>query len=195
MTTHSGMQRRRAQAYVPAFLLAAAIVCFARGPACAADALSDFTAFSFIDNREIITAEMRGRIIVLVFGSIYCKPCIELLPVMNTLHERYGGGDVRILCLDIDTAVDPALQREFVARHAIQPPYIINALQIARANRVFMLPTTLIVDREGQVVKRIYGFKKLKAFESTLKKLCPLPMQPAIGSQNGHDPAQHELQR
>ena len=117
---------------------------------------------------------MRGNILVMVFGSIYCKPCVELLPVMNELHERYQDSDVRIILLDIDMGVDPELQREFVERHAIKDPYINNALPIARDNKVYMLPTTLIVDREGTVVKRIYGFKKIKKFESVIKKLRPI---------------------
>jgi thiol-disulfide isomerase/thioredoxin len=136
--------------------------------------LKDFTAFSFIDNQEINTAEMRGKILVLVFGSIYCKPCVELLPVMDELNERYKNSDVRILLLDIDMAVDPELQREFVGRHAIKSPYIINALPIARDNKVYMLPTTLIVDREGEVLTRIYGFKKIKKFDKVIKKQRPI---------------------
>ncbi len=136
--------------------------------------LKDFSSFSFPDNQEINTAAMRGNILVMVFGSIYCKPCVELLPVMNMLHERYRDSDVRIFLLDIDMAVDPGLQREFVKQHALKNPYINNALQIARDNKVYMLPTTLIVDREGTVVKRIYGFKKIKKFESVIKKLRPI---------------------
>ena len=138
-----------------------------------AENLKDFTAFSFIDNREINTADMRGNILVMVFGSIYCKPCIELLPVMKMLHERYVHSNVRIILLDIDMAVSPALQREFVDRHGIKEPYINNALQIARDNKVYMLPTTLIVDRGGEIAERIYGFKKLKKFEKIIEKLGP----------------------
>ncbi|MBM4309761.1 MAG: TlpA family protein disulfide reductase [Deltaproteobacteria bacterium] len=198
MPIKSSARRRQLLMPLISSLCAAALGCFVNVPALAADMLHDFSAFNFIDNSEINTSEMRGSIMVLVFGSIYCKPCIELLPIMNTLHERYYYGDVRVICLDIDLAVDPALQREFVNRHAIKPPYIINALQIARNNRVFMLPTTLIVNREGEIVKRIYGFKKIRAFESALKKLCPVTEQPSIAAQPDpeHEPAhQHESHR
>jgi thiol-disulfide isomerase/thioredoxin len=140
---------------------------------CAAENLKDFTAFSFIDNHEINTVDLRGNILVMVFGSIYCKPCVELLPVMKMLHESYVHSNVRIILLDIDMAVSPELQREFVERHAIKEPYINNALQIARDNKVYMLPTTLIVDRDGEIAKRIYGFKKLNKFEKIIKKLGP----------------------
>jgi len=148
-----------------------------------AENLVDFTAFSFIDNKQINTVEMRGNIFVMVFGSIYCKPCVELLPVMDVLNQRYEHGDVKILLLDIDMAVDPALQREFVKRHAIKAPYIVNALEIARNNKVYMLPTTLIVDRKGEIVKRIYGFKKIKKFEKVIKKLRPVIAVPEINPQ------------
>lgn len=150
--------------------------------------LKDFTAFSFIDNQKINTAEMRGKILVLVFGSIYCKPCVELLPVMDELNERYKNSDVRILLLDIDMKVDPTLQRGFVGRHAIKAPYIISALPIARDNKVYMLPTTLIVDREGEVLTRIYGFKKIKKFDKVIKKQRPIfaAPEPEPEPQRGH---------
>lgn len=149
------------------------------------DVLKDFSAFSFPDTRRVDSAEMRGTILVMVFGSIYCKPCVELLPVMNELHDRYLDSDVRIILLDIDMGVDPALQREFVARQGIKDLYINNALPIARDNKVYMLPTTLIVDRQGIIVKRLYGFKKVSKFESVIKKLRPVikgPMDTAVSA-------------
>jgi thiol-disulfide isomerase/thioredoxin len=150
---------------------------------CFAEDLEDFTTFSFIDNKQVDTAEMRDNILVMVFGSIYCKPCVELLPVMDVLYAKYQHADVKILLLDIDMAVDPELQREFVKRHAIKAPYIINALEIARNNKVYMLPTTLIVDRKGEIVERIYGFKKLRKFEKVIKKLHPVIAVPEVDSQ------------
>lgn len=166
--------RRQAGSFLCLLLLMASMCAPSLSTTCNAENLNDFTAFSFIDNREINTADMRGNIIVMVFGSIYCKPCVELLPVMKMLHKRYVHSDLRIILLDIDMAVDSALQREFVERHAIKEPYINNALHIARNNKVYMLPTTLIVDRDGEIVKRIYGFKKIKKFESVIKKLRPV---------------------
>lgn len=158
---------------------------------CAAANLKDFTAFSFIDNREINTADMRGTILVLVFGSIYCKPCVELLPVMDTLQERYCSSDVRVILLDIDMAVDPDLQRAFVKRQSIRNPYIVNAFKVARDNKVFMLPTTLIVNRKGEVVKRIMGFKKIRTFEKALKKLRPLSAVPETVAGHDHEQGHH----
>jgi thiol-disulfide isomerase/thioredoxin len=181
--------RRQDRCYVCLIALFAVISAPGLSTVRAAENLKDFKAFSFIDNREINTADMRGNILVMVFGSIYCKPCVELLPVMKMLHERYAHSDVRIILLDIDMAVSPALQREFVERHAITEPYINNALQIARDNKVYMLPTTLIVDRNGEIVQRIHGFKKLEKFDSIIKKLRPSiagPESPekVVGSDN-----------
>ena len=173
MRIKKNVLRRQGRSFFPLALLLAAMYAPGLGATCKAENLNDFTAFSFIDNREINTADMRGNIIVMVFGSIYCKPCVELLPVMKMLHERYVHSDVRIILLDIDMAVDPVLQREFVERHAIKEPYINNALHIARNNKVYMLPTTLIVDRGGEIDKRIYGFKKIKKFEKIIEKLRP----------------------
>ena len=178
--------------YRPALILQCIVVCTlllcASGlkASSSTEQLKDFSSFSFIDNLEINTAEMRGKILVMVFGSIYCKPCVELLPVMNVLNERYKNSDVRILLLDIDMAVDPVLQREFVGREAVTPPYIINALPIARDNKVYMLPTTLIVDREGEVLSRIYGFKKIGTFDKVIKKQCPIFAVPEPEPHHGH---------
>jgi len=151
-----------------------------------AEVLKDFSTTNFIDNKQINTAEMRGKILMMVFGSIYCKPCVELLPVMDVLNERYRNSDVQILLLDIDMKVEPKLQREFVKRHAIKAPYIISALPFAKDNKVYMLPTTLIVDREGEVLTRIYGFKKISKFEKVIKKQCPVFAVPKPVSQQGH---------
>jgi len=157
------------------------------GTPCVAESLQDFCAFNFIDNRAINTAELRGTILVLLFGSIYCKPCVELLPVMDTLQEHYRYSDVRIILLDIDMAVDPELQREFIRLKSIKNPYIINAHPIARTNKVSFLPTTLVVDRQGEIVKRIMGFKKIRTFEKVLKKLRPVTVVPDCIPEREHE--------
>jgi len=167
------------------FALVSLCVLVLWGSRAGAAAVHDFKAFNFLDNREINTADMRGSIIVMLFGSIYCKPCIELLPVMHTLQERYAHTDVQFLLIDIDLAVAPELQQQFIERHSITLPYIINAHQIAKNNRIFMLPTTLFVDRDGAIVERIHGFKRIRTFESALKKLGPVKI-PESGAGQDH---------
>jgi hypothetical protein len=49
-----------------------------------------------------------------------------------------------------------------------------------------MLPTTLIVDREGEVLTRIYGFKKIKKFEKVIKKQRPIFAVPEPAPQPEH---------
>jgi thiol-disulfide isomerase/thioredoxin len=185
MHNHSGNRLFVPRRMLRMVLLLSLCVFLLCGSQTGAEAMHDFTAFNFLDNREISTSDMRGSIIVMLFGSIYCKPCIELLPVMHTLQERYAHTDVQFLLLDIDLAVDPVLQKQFIERHAISLPYIINAHQIAKNNRVFMLPTTLIIGRDGEVTNRIHGFKRIRTFESALKKLGPVRISES-GAEHDH---------
>ncbi len=62
----------------------------------------DFTVRNVIDGTTFTASDHRGKCMVVIFGSIYCKPCIQMIPVINQLHDTYKDAGLTAVGIDID---------------------------------------------------------------------------------------------
>jgi len=58
-----------------------------------------------LDGKEFDTESLKGKLVILDFWGVACPPCIESLPMLNTVYQKYKDNDqVRILAVSIDQA-------------------------------------------------------------------------------------------
>jgi thioredoxin-related protein len=122
-----------------------------------AEDLVDFTLNDFVTKQQVSTASFRGKCMLIIFGSIYCKPCVQMLPVVRKLR-------------DIDVTSEEEKIHQFIKDQQIRHLYLIDTLRVAKLNKVFTLPTTLIVNSKGGIEKRFMGFQDYDKLEGTIKK-------------------------
>jgi thiol-disulfide isomerase/thioredoxin len=62
--------------------------------------------FTTLDKQEVDTSKLRGKVILVDFWATWCGPCIQSLPVVAKLYEKYHsqGLDVFGISLDHDRA-------------------------------------------------------------------------------------------
>jgi thiol-disulfide isomerase/thioredoxin len=138
-----------------------------------ADDLVDFTLNDFMTKQQISTAAFRGKAMLIIFGSIYCKPCVEMLPVVRRLRDKYEQAGLVVVGIDIDVSCDDQKITQFIKDQQIRHLYLIDTFKVARQNRVFTLPTTLIVDPKGRIEKRLMGLHDFEKLEDIIKKVLP----------------------
>jgi thiol-disulfide isomerase/thioredoxin len=138
-----------------------------------AEDLVDFTLNDFTTKQQICTSTFRGKAMLIIFGSIYCKPCIEMLPVVRQLRDKYEQAGLVVVGIDIDVTSDDEKINQFIKDHQIRHMYLIDTIKVARLNRVFTLPTTLIVNPKGGIEKRLMGVHDYDKLEGIIKKVLP----------------------
>ncbi len=143
------------------------------GVSAQADDLVDFTLNDFTTKQQISTSSFRGRTMLIIFGSIYCKPCVEMLPVVRRLRDKYEQAGLVVVGIDIDVSCDDQKISQFIKDHQIRHLYLIDTIKVARQNRVFTLPTTLIVNTQGGIEKRLLGVHDFDKIEDIIKKILP----------------------
>ena len=102
---------------------------------------------------------VEGQVTLIDFWATWCKPCVKLMRHLQQRSER-APSDLRILGVSIDDddrAIDKV--RSFVKKHGIRYPIYLEDGEASAwtALRVHSVPTTLLVDRDGQIVKRWVG--------------------------------------
>jgi thiol-disulfide isomerase/thioredoxin len=111
---------------------------------------------------------LRGNIVVLSFWATWCTPCQEELPRLSKLSESYSGKHVRFVAVSIDAAKDRAKIQPMLTRQAIQLEVWTGADTdtMARVGLGGIVPSTLILDEEGNAVTRIEGEAQLEDVSS-----------------------------
>jgi peroxiredoxin len=117
-------------------------------PVAAADLPGDFRVLA-PDGGPRRLADLPGRVLFLNFWATWCEPCREEMPAMERLFHAYRDRGLALLAVSADREGAPVV-RSFLRRHGLTFPVGLDPEQaIARRYRVFALPSTFVVDRQG----------------------------------------------
>ncbi len=140
------------RAFWAAFLVTAAIIAQAgcSGGTRTPVAAKDFTLRDLSGN-DVTLAGFRGKANVLIhFGTTWCPPCIEEIPDLTTLDEKYGDEELVVLYVDVNETED--IVRNFVTDHKIGYPTLLDSQgAAANAYNVEGIPANFLVDKEGLI--------------------------------------------
>jgi thiol-disulfide isomerase/thioredoxin len=103
-----------------------------------------------IDGRVYDSGQFRNRVMLLNFWATWCPPCVEELPSLNRLQERYAGDGLRIVSVDFRET--PEQMADFLERVPVSFPVLMDSSgKVALSWRVFSFPSTFILDRRGNI--------------------------------------------
>ena len=139
-------------------------------------------AFSLNDLQGVLhsISDYRGKVVVINFWASWCPECVEELPSLNSLYEKYKGKGVVVLGIATDRkrdSVDPLL-----IRTGITYPVLLNTAggALLKQYKVIGLPSTVVIDKNGIIAERSIGrtdfgstafTKKLESLiDSTIKR-------------------------
>jgi peroxiredoxin len=101
-----------------------------------------------LDGKTYSLKNLRGKIVVLNFWFIACKPCVNEMPVLNNIQNNYDPAKVVFLALSLDgkDAVNTFLQHH-------QFNYIIlpGAAGVHKKYNLNAYPTSIVIDARGIV--------------------------------------------
>lgn len=103
-------------------------------------------------------AAYRGKALVVNFWATWCGPCIKELPALGKLQTELGGADFAVVTIALDEP-DPAKVAPFLAAHGagMLPALVDVNRSINKVMAVSALPTSLLVDKAGQVRGALTG--------------------------------------
>lgn len=125
-------------------------------------------------------SQWRGNIMVINFWATWCPPCREEMPELSRFHEHYRNKGVLVLGI---AAEDVAKIREFTQETQVSYPLLagdMDAMNLGNAlgNNKGILPYTVILDRDGSVVKTYFGRVNHVMLEEALLPLLVTPASP-----------------
>ena len=117
-------------------------------------------------------AEHRGQVVYLDFWASWCGPCRKSFPWMNDMQQKYRDQGFVIISVNLDA--DKTLATEFLLENPANFLVIYDPEgDIAQQFNIQGMPSSLLIDKQGNVQKAHTGFftKKVKLYETQLMAL------------------------
>jgi len=114
--------------------------------------------FALYDDRgqPVSLAQYRGRIVVMNLWASWCPPCRAEMPDLQRLSNLYAARGLVII--GVNQGESPQRARSFAESLQIHfPIWVDGAERYGRLYSALGLPTTVILDRRGIVVRGIDG--------------------------------------
>jgi peroxiredoxin len=100
------------------------------------------------------------KAILLEFWSIYCVACIQEMPKLVDIHNRYEEAGLETVGVDLDSFGTKRVVK-FVKGLKFEVPYPIvvdKRREVAAKYGVSVLPTTIVIDKAGKVTYYHVGY-------------------------------------
>jgi thiol-disulfide isomerase/thioredoxin len=122
---------------------------------------------SFLDGegKTVKLSDFKGRVVVLNVWATWCAPCKVEMPTLANLQKGYDPQKVLVLPLSIDKAEDKAAVEKELKLSGGLPVYMDSEIQPMSKWGIVGMPTTIILDKNGQEVARLGGEAKWDAPE------------------------------
>ena len=118
----------------------------------------DFTLKSR-DGGNIKLSEQRGNIVLVNFWASWCGPCRQELPAFEALYQEYQDLGVEILAVNVDDEAEKA--KVLLQDIEVSFPVLFDTSgEVSQLYDVSAMPTTVIVDRDGNVRLLHPGYRK-----------------------------------
>jgi cytochrome c biogenesis protein CcmG/thiol:disulfide interchange protein DsbE len=115
------------------------------------------TPAAFADD-DLDLSAYEGKVVVLDFWASWCVPCRRSFPWWNAMQAKYADDGLVIIGVNLDNELDSAAEflEEFPAEFQI---YYDEQKELAKSYGVQAMPSSYILGRDGELVKKHFGFK------------------------------------
>ena len=130
----------------------------------------NFTLKDVLQGKEYSLSQFKGKVVMINFFTFFCGPCRDEMPDLNKINNELKGKGLQTLGIALSS--DPTQIRFLVKQLGLEYPVLIGNDKVSDDyGSISVVPTTVIIDKEGNVAQRIEGTRKKEAFMKLIEPL------------------------
>ena len=125
-----------------------------------------------LDGKNLKLSELAGDVVLINFWASWCGPCRTEMPLLNAMHKKYKALGFTVLGVNVEEQSKNA--RSYIAERPVNFPILLDSSnRVSRLYKVVAMPTTVVVDRDGNMRFLHQGYKAGDevAYHKMVKKL------------------------
>lgn len=123
-------------------------------------------------NLPATLAGLKGQVVYIDFWASWCTPCRKSFPWLNKVQKEFEDQGFTVIAVNVD--VDKVLSDEFLQEVPANFPIVYDPKgKIAKAYQLVGMPSSYIVNRNGDVVVAHVGFysEKTSKYQTEIEAL------------------------
>ena len=113
-------------------------------------------SFKDKDGKTVSINALKGKVVFINFWATWCPPCIQEMPSINKLKQSFKGNEeIVFLMVDVDNKIEKSTS--FMAKNGYDLPVYVPTGNISPEYLGSAIPTTVILDKSGDMIGRIEG--------------------------------------
>jgi len=120
----------------------------------------------------VVTSEQfKGKVVVIDFWATWCPPCRAEIPGYVDLVKKHGKDGLVIVGVSMDEA-GPGVVKTFSDKFGVNYPMVMgDEKMLAAFGGIEALPTTFLIDRNGQIRDRKVGAEPTEEYAKKIMAL------------------------
>ena len=133
--------------------------------------MPSFSLPSVVDGKTVSSQEYKGKALLITFFATWCPPCRQEIPTLKKLQDEYKEKGFSVIGLSVDQG-GPKVVKKLIEQEKIQYPVLMSNRSVEKGfGGIAGIPTSFLVNKKGNVVRRYPGYVPHALLERDIKSI------------------------
>jgi peroxiredoxin len=122
--------------------------------------------------KTVNLAQYKGQVVMINFWATWCGPCRQEMPLLESIYKKYKPMGFTLLGVNVEPDSKPA--EDWLKATPVSFPILFDTKsEVSKMYEVSGMPSTIIVDRKGNVRVIHHGYKPgdENEYQDSIRKL------------------------
>ena len=109
------------------------------------------------DGKKLALKDLRGHIVLIDFWASWCGPCMDEMPNVKAIYEKYHDRGLEIVGVSMDNNKanwERAIERAGLVWHHVSSLKGMNRCPVAKLYQVVAIPKLYIIGKDGKIIAK-----------------------------------------
>ena len=115
--------------------------------------------YTYVDpeGKEVRLSDFRGKFVLVDFWASWCGPCMDEMPNVKAIYEKYHDRGLEIVGVSMDNNKanwERAIERAGLVWHHVSSLKGMNRCPVAKLYQVVAIPKLYIIGKDGKIIAK-----------------------------------------